>query len=83
MLIDSGGNAVLSDFGLSRIKADATSRTVARPHAAGPVGSRNWMAPELLRGGSLKKPCDIYAFGMTLYEVSLALVLLPISCLNQ
>jgi serine/threonine protein kinase len=28
------------------------------------------MAPERLLGGSLEKPCDIYAFGMTLYEVS-------------
>jgi serine/threonine protein kinase len=38
------------------------------------MGSRNWMAPELLLGGSLKMPCDIYAFGMTLYEVSLLLM---------
>lgn len=29
------------------------------------------MAPERLLGGSLKKPCDMYAFGMTLYEVRL------------
>jgi serine/threonine protein kinase len=59
----------LCDFGLSRIKADATSRT-ARPEGGGVVGSRNWMAPERLMGGQLKKPCDIYAFGMTLYEVN-------------
>ena len=69
MLIDHGCNAVLCDFGLSRIKADATSRT-ARPDEGGIVGSRNWMAPERLMGGALKKPCDIYAFGMTVYEVS-------------
>jgi serine/threonine protein kinase len=34
------------------------------------MGSPNWMAPELLLGGSLKKHCDIYAFGMTIFEVS-------------
>lgn len=28
------------------------------------------MAPELLEGGSPKKPCDIYAFGMTVFEVN-------------
>lgn len=69
VLIDDAGNAVLCDFGLSRVKADVTSRTV-NTDDSGIVGSRNWMAPELLIGKSLKKPSDIYAFGMTLYEVS-------------
>jgi serine/threonine protein kinase len=61
---------VLCDFGLSRIKADVTSRTAMVPDRGGFIGSRNWMAPELMQGRSLKKPCDIYAFAMTLYEVS-------------
>ena len=82
MLIDDGRNAVLCDFGLSRIKADATSR-MARPEGGGVVGSRNWMAPELLVGGSLKKPCDIYAFGMTLHEVCLLPITLEMLKLNQ
>ena len=69
VLIDHGLQAVLCDFGLARVKADVTSRT-ARPDGGGVVGSRNWMAPERLLGGSLRKPCDIYAFGMTLHEVS-------------
>ncbi|KIM77885.1 hypothetical protein PILCRDRAFT_824860 [Piloderma croceum F 1598] len=68
VLIDDNGRAVLCDFGLSRIKADATSRT-ARPVGESIVGSRNWMAPEQLLGGLLKKPCDIYALGMTIYEI--------------
>jgi len=65
VLIDDGSNAVLCDFGLSHIKADATSRTAATD-GGGIVGSRNWMAPEQLLGKSPKKPCDIFAFGMTL-----------------
>jgi hypothetical protein len=68
VLIDDSGKAVLCDFGLSRIKADVASRTV-EGSGGSIVGSRYWMAPERLLGGSLKKPCDIYAFAMTLYEV--------------
>ena len=71
VLIDDGGKSVLCDFGLARVKADATSRT-ARQDGGAIVGSRNWMAPERLRGGSLRKPSDIYSFGMTLYEVGVA-----------
>ena len=49
----------------------------------GVIGSRNWMAPERLMGGSLKTPSDIYAFGMTLYEVSLVPIVLQMSSLSQ
>lgn len=68
VLIDDGGSAVLCDFGLSRIQPDVTSPTMKLGwgHI---VGSRYWMAPERLLGGPLTKPCDIYAFAMTLYEV--------------
>ena len=68
ILVEDSGRAVLCDFGLSRIKADATSRTA---HTASTLiaGSRNWMAPELLAGSPPKMPSDIYAFGMTLFEV--------------
>ena len=68
VLIDDSCKAVLCDFCLSRMKVDVTSHTVRQDQGT-IVGSRNWMAPERLLGGSLKKPCDIYAFGMTLYEV--------------
>jgi len=59
---------VLCDFGLARVMADVASRTIdveARPVA----GGRHWMAPERLMGAVLRKPCDIYAFGMTSYEL--------------
>ena len=69
MLIDDSGKGVLCDFGLSRLKADATSRDFSADGVRS-MGSRNWMAPERLVSGSLKQPCDIYAFGMTMYEVS-------------
>jgi len=68
VLIDNGGNAVLCDFGFSRVKADimSHSKTTNRGEIA---GSRNWMVPELLSGSLPKKPSDIYAVGMTIYEV--------------
>jgi serine/threonine protein kinase len=69
VLIDDNTKAVLCDFGLSRMKADVASRTVV-PNRGAVVGSRNWMAPERIVGGSLKPPSDIYAFGMTIYEVT-------------
>ena len=72
VLIDEGEKAVLCDFGLSQVKVDVASRTTKKD-AEVMVGSRNWMAPELLMGGALKKPCDIYAYGMTIYEVSFRL----------
>jgi serine/threonine protein kinase len=68
ILVEESGRALLCDFGLSRMKADATSRTV---HTSNTIiaGSRNWMAPELLAGSLPKMPSDIYSFGMTLFEV--------------
>jgi serine/threonine protein kinase len=68
VLVEDSGRALLCDFGLVRIKADITSRTRIGGDAAVP-GSRNWMAPELLSGSLPRPPSDIYAFGMTLYEV--------------
>lgn len=59
---------MLCDFGLSRVKADITSRAV-NIDAESTAGNRNWMAPERLLGGSVQKSSDIYAFGMTVYEV--------------
>ncbi|KAJ7818732.1 kinase-like domain-containing protein, partial [Mycena leptocephala] len=70
VLVENSGRALLCDFGLARLKADASSRTVTNIAASQIQGSRNWMAPELLNGSRVRMPSDVYAFGMTLYEVS-------------
>ncbi len=70
ILIDDSGRGLLCDFGLSRFKTDATTRTAL--HTADHqvvMGSRNWMSPERLLGGALRRPVDVYAMGMTMYEV--------------
>ncbi|KAJ6522974.1 kinase-like domain-containing protein, partial [Mycena vulgaris] len=68
VLVDNSGRALLCDFGLARLKADATTRTGA-VDALQIQGSRNWMAPELLNGSRNRPPADVYAFSMTLYEL--------------
>src|ERR1700721_1644497 len=65
ILINDVGSAILCDFGLSRMRDDVTIRSTVEV-----VGNRNWMAPERLMGRALKPPSDIYALGMTIYEVS-------------
>ncbi|KAJ7457405.1 kinase-like domain-containing protein [Mycena latifolia] len=69
ILIDNAGTGVLCDFGLARVKADMSSRTAQRDIATLGPGSRNWMSPELFRGSPPRRPSDIYAFGMTIYEL--------------
>jgi serine/threonine protein kinase len=72
VLVDDSGRALLCDFGLARLKADITTRTMESDPVA-IAGSRQWMAPERLMGKSLRKPSDIYSFGITLYEVIMTL----------
>ncbi|KAJ6559779.1 kinase-like domain-containing protein, partial [Mycena capillaripes] len=68
VLVDACAKALLCDFGLARVKADVTSRS-NQMGEGGMMGSRNWMAPELLAGSPLKQSSDVYAFGMTIYEL--------------
>ncbi|KAJ6559757.1 kinase-like domain-containing protein, partial [Mycena capillaripes] len=68
VLVDSSERALLCDFGLARVKADVTTRSNHHGER-GIIGSRNWMAPELLAGSPVKLPSDVYAFGMTIYEL--------------
>ncbi|KAJ7270812.1 kinase-like protein, partial [Mycena rebaudengoi] len=68
VLVDESNKALLCDFGLARARADANSRT-SRVGDTAILGSRNWMAPEVLTGSLPKIPSDAYAFGMTIYEL--------------
>jgi serine/threonine protein kinase len=57
VLVDESFRAKVSDFGLNQ-KLGSDGR-----------GSRYWMAPEVIAGGKPSTASDVYAFGITLYEM--------------
>ncbi|GER47013.1 kinase family protein [Striga asiatica] len=64
ILIDEGYRALVSDFGLSRLKGREESRVVT-----GVRGTRGYLAPEWLSGGGASEKCDVYGFGMVVLEM--------------
>jgi hypothetical protein len=66
ILLDEAGSAKLSDFGL------AQRHQTGGGVAAGLAGTPKYMAPELLSGGRTSVASDMYALGITLYELTLA-----------
>ena len=62
--------AVVTDFGLAR---PAPSSRAAEPEplteAHTVMGTTEYMAPEQARGEELTPACDVYAFGVVLYEM--------------
>ncbi|WP_437874785.1 protein kinase domain-containing protein [Sorangium sp. So ce513] len=72
-LLGAGGRAVLLDFGLAKLtSADGEpAASAAATRAGAVVGTPEYMAPELLRGGAapVDPRADIYAFGVILFEL--------------
>eukprot|EP00835_Amoeboradix_gromovi_P003615 NODE_247_length_12991_cov_0.678328.p1 type:complete len:820 gc:universal NODE_247_length_12991_cov_0.678328:6757-9216(+) len=63
ILVNGDGIAKVSDFGFSFIKNEKENDDLAIG------GTLRWMAPELIRKEKPDFPIDIYAFGMTIYEI--------------
>jgi WD40 repeat protein len=63
VLLDACNTAKLSDFGLARVKGETGSQTKM---AAGTAG---WIAPELSLDEPYSTSSDVYAYGMTLWEI--------------
>ncbi|KAF0683046.1 Aste57867_24899 [Aphanomyces stellatus] len=61
VLLSPSLRAKLTDFGISRQAAAADKSMTAR------IGTKNWMAPEVQRGGRYDKSADMYAFGVLLF----------------
>ncbi|KAF5181364.1 Serine/threonine-protein kinase EDR1, partial [Thalictrum thalictroides] len=75
LLVDSDWNVKVCDFGLSRLKHNTflSSKSTA--------GTPEWMAPEVLRNEQSNEKCDVYSFGVILWE--LATLKLPWTGLNS
>jgi len=73
VLIDHNGIARLADFGLSRMlqEVDITLWNTSAVSGTPAPGTLRWSAPELLLGKqtTVTIQSDIYAYGMTCYEV--------------
>lgn len=65
ILLDEAGVAKLSDFGLAQRNTGGD-----QPHSS-LTGTPRYMAPELLAGGRNSVASDMYALGITLYEMTL------------
>ena len=63
VLFDAGGAVRLSDFGVARL-LDADSTTSATMH-----GTVAYLAPEQVRGEAIDHRADLWALGVTLYEM--------------
>jgi tRNA A-37 threonylcarbamoyl transferase component Bud32 len=64
ILIDEKGNVYLADFGLSRAVSGSAPLT-----SSGVTGTPRYMAPEMTQPDSLTRLIDIYALGVTLFEM--------------
>ena len=62
IIIDSNGEARITDFGIAGLEADVRD-TDAR------VGTPAYMSPEQVSGKQITKASDIYSLGLLLYEV--------------
>lgn len=64
----------ITDFGLSKIKGNSlVSKTAAylsnNQTSGDGAGTQRWMSPEAM-DGSVSKTSDVYAYAITLFEVS-------------
>jgi len=72
VLLGSNHEAKLTDFGLSKVKNETRSHTVATKTKSDSVGTTQWMAPELFKGRKavFTYKSDIYSLAVTFWEIA-------------
>ncbi|CAN8325648.1 unnamed protein product [Cochlearia groenlandica] len=68
LLVDRNWNVKVGDFGLSKWK-NATFLSTRSGK-----GTPQWMAPEVLRGEPSNEKCDVFSFGVILWELMTTLI---------
>lgn len=64
LLLDKHGTVKVCDFGLSAIKL--TDKLLDKDSIP---GTPLWMAPEVLMGRPIDEKCDVYSYGIVLWEI--------------
>ncbi|KAK6123378.1 hypothetical protein DH2020_042879 [Rehmannia glutinosa] len=63
MLLDKSRTVKIADFGVARVEASNPS------DMTGETGTLGYMAPEVLNGSAYNRKCDVYSFGICLWEI--------------
>ncbi|KAL6848886.1 hypothetical protein ACP4OV_021469 [Aristida adscensionis] len=63
MLLDKTRTVKIADFGVARLEASNPS------DMTGETGTLGYMAPEVLNGNPYNRKCDVYSFGICLWEI--------------
>ncbi|CAI8592130.1 unnamed protein product [Vicia faba] len=63
MLLDGNQNLKIADFGVARVEAMNPSDMTAE------IGTLRYMAPEVFDGKPYNRTCDVYSFGICLWEI--------------
>lgn len=63
MLLDKSRTLKIADFGVARVEASNPS------DMTGETGTLGYMAPEVLNGDPYNRKCDVYSFGICLWEI--------------
>uniref|UniRef100_A0A7N0SYA0 Protein kinase domain-containing protein n=1 Tax=Kalanchoe fedtschenkoi TaxID=63787 RepID=A0A7N0SYA0_KALFE len=63
MLLDARTNLKIADFGVARVEAQNPK------DMTGETGTLGYMAPEVLDGKPYNRKCDVYSFGICLWEI--------------
>jgi len=65
VMLDKQGNAYLADFGLAKISGEGGTNLTG----SGMVGTPDYMAPDFSEEGGVTPAVDIYALGVTIFQM--------------